>query len=113
MIKEIEALGPKYRSDFIMLSGIGWIIGYCILPWIALWFHHFRHLTFACSILVMFMALWFYFFFDESPRWQLVNNKFDHAEKTIKKIIIKNNKFISDQDLKEKMTQLKNHIEFV
>ena len=106
-------MGSKYRSDYFTLVDVGWVIGYCVLPWIALWFHHFRHMTLACLILVIFMVLWFYFYFDESPRWQLVNNKFDDAEKTIKKIMIKNNKFISDQDLKEKMMQLKNHIEFV
>ena len=109
----VEATGPKHRSDFVLLAGIGWVFGYCVLPWIALWFHHFRYMTLACSILVIFMALWFFFFIDESARWQLVHNKFDDAEKTIKKILHKNGKFISDQDLKEKMKQLKNHIEFV
>ena len=106
-------MGSKHRSDYFTLADIGWAIGYCALPWIALWFHNFRHMTLACLILVIFMVLWFYFFFDESPRWQLLHNKFDDAEKTIKKIMIKNNKFISDEDLKVKMMQLKNHIEFV
>ena len=59
------------------------------------------------------MGLWFYFYIDESIRWQLVKNKFDKAEKTIKKIFNKNNKLISDEDLKEKMGQLKKHIQLV
>lgn len=109
----VAATGPKYRSDFIMLSGIGWIVGYCILPWMALLFHHFRHMTLACSILLMLMALWFFLSIDESPRWQLTQNQFDKSFKMIKKILIKNNVIISDQDLKEKMEQLKSHIELV
>ena len=59
------------------------------------------------------MGLWFYFYIDESIRWQLVKNKFDKAEKTIEKILDKNNKLISDEDLKEKMRQLKKHIQLV
>ena len=59
------------------------------------------------------MALWFFFTFDESARWQLVHNKYDQAEKSIKKILIKNRKFISDQDLKEKIHQLKQHLQLV
>ena len=59
------------------------------------------------------MGLWFYLFIDESARWQLVNNKFDQAQKNIRKILVKNKKFISDDDLKQKMKQLKQHIELV
>ena len=59
------------------------------------------------------MGLWLFFFIDESVRWQLVKNKFDQAEKTIKEILNKNNILISDEDLKEKMRQLKEHIQIV
>ena len=59
------------------------------------------------------MGLWFYFFIDESARWQLVNNKFDEAQENIRKILVKNKKFISDDDLKQKIKQLKQHIELV
>ena len=59
------------------------------------------------------MALWFFFAFDESARWQLVHNKYDQAEKSIQKILIKNGKSIPDQDFKQKIKQLKQHIELV
>ena len=109
----VEAIGPKHRSDFVLLTGFGWTIGHCALPWIALWFHNFRHMTLASAICVILMGLWFYLYIDESARWQLVHNKFDQAEKTIKTIVRKNGKLISGQDLKEKMTQLKQHIQLV
>ena len=109
----IEALGPKHRSDFLLFSGFGWIIGYIILPWIALFFGNFRHMTLAFITLQIIMGLWLFFFIDESVRWQLVKNKFDQAEKTIKEILNKNNILISDEDLKEKMRQLKEHIQIV
>ena len=109
----VEATGPKHRQDFILLSGFGWIVGYCALPWIALWIGHFRYLTLVTAFLGIIMTLWFYFYIDESTRWQLVNNKFDKAEKTIKKILNKNNKLISEEDLKGKMRQLTEHIQLV
>ena len=70
-------------------------------------------MTLACAILLIKMALWFFFTFDESARWQLVHNRYDQAEKSIKKILSKNEKSISDQDFKQKITQLKQHIELV
>lgn len=109
----VEATGPKHRANFVLLTAFGWIIGYCALPWIALGFGNFRYITLTCAILLIKMALWFFFTFDESARWQLVHNKYDQAEKSIKKILIKNRKFISDQDLKEKIHQLKQHLQLV
>ena len=109
----IEATGPKHRQDFLLLAGFGWIIGYCALPWAALWIGNFRHLILVNALLGIIMGLWFYLYIDESVRWQLVNNKFDKAEKAIKKVLTKNNKLTSDEDLKEKMKQLKEHIQLV
>ena len=105
----VEAIGPKHRSDFVLLTGFGWIIGHCALPWIALCFHNFRHMTLASAICVILMGLWFYFYIDESARWQLVHNKFEITEK----ILCKNRKFMKDQYLKEKMAQLKQHFQLV
>ena len=85
----IEVTGPKHRQDFLLFAGFGWVIGYCALPWTALWIGHFRHLTLVNAFLVIIMGLWFYFYIDESAIGQLVNNKFDKAEKTIKKYLIK------------------------
>ena len=109
----VKATGPKHRSDFILLTGFGWIFGYCALPWVAFWFGNFRYLILAFITFEILTELWFYLFIDESALWQLVNNKFDEAEKNIKKILLKNKKFISDDDLKEKMKKLKQHIELV
>ena len=109
----IEVTGPKHRQDFLLYAGFGWIIGYCSLPWIALWIGHFRYLTLVNAFLGIITGLWLYFYIDESARWQLVNNKFDKVEKTIKKILNKNNKLTSEEDLKEKMKQLKEHIQLV
>ena len=109
----IEATGPKHRQNYVLLAASGWVFGYSALPWIALWIGNFRHLTLATAILGIITGLWFYFYVHESTRWQLVNNKFDKAEKTIKKILDKNDKLISDEDLKEKMKQLKEHIKLV
>ena len=52
------------------------------------------------------MMFWFYFFY-ESPRWQLINGQTDRAEITLRNALKQNGK--SDQYLKEQLTQLTNY----
>ena len=52
-----------------------------------------------------------FYFFYESPRWQITKGYYDKAEITIRKVLKMNGK--SDVGLDEKMAQLKKHIEYV
>ncbi len=106
----LECLGPKHRGDILIITGFGWIFGYCSLPAIAIWLRSFRLMQlFSTSILsVMFVI---FFFFYESPRWQITHGYYDQAENTIRSALKMNGK--SNENLKENMQQLKEHIEYV
>src|SRR5437879_5682328 len=103
----MESLGPKRRSDIAQLPGIGWAIGYCLVPWIAIWLKSFRYMQLLNSSIIFVLLIAFYWF-DESPRWQIAKCRFDEAEITIKKAMRMNGK--SEERFGERIDQLKKHI---
>jgi len=62
------------------------------------------------SSISFILIVWFYWL-DESPRWQITKRKYSEAEKTIKKAMLMNGKSMERFD--EKMEQLKKCIEKV
>lgn len=79
----IEWAGPKYRMHVSTLGSLGWVIGYCLMPWITLYFLHFRHMQlFVCFYELVFI-LWL-LRIPESPRWLLTHRKFDQAYRVLK-----------------------------
>jgi OCT family organic cation transporter-like MFS transporter 4/5 len=89
---------------------MGWVFGYAIIPGLAFLLKNFRYMQ-LCSVIIMtFMMIWFYFFY-ESPRWQLTNGQIDRAEITIRKALKQNGK--SDKNLKEQLNQLTAHLQRV
>ena len=95
--------GPKYRSDILILGGIGWITGYALTPALAYWLQDFRYMQFFATIPLILLMIWFYFL-DESPRWQLTNGYTEKAEQTLRKALKINGK--SDSGLKEQLIEL-------
>lgn len=74
----IEWAGPKWRMHISTLGSLGWVIGYCAMPWITLYFLNFRHM----QLFVCFYELLFIFWLlrlPESPRWLLTHKKFNEA----------------------------------
>ena len=103
MIKVLEVCGPKYRSQIVFLSGAGWIIGYALVPGIAYWLQNFRYMQYLSAVPMILMMCWYYFL-DESPRWQITNGQTDRAEVTLRKALKMNGK--SDLGLKGKLNEL-------
>ena len=103
LIKVLEICGPKYRSDIVILGGIGWVVGYALTPAIALWLQDFRFMQLLSFVAMFLMMCWFYFL-DESPRWQITNGFIDKAELTLKKALKMNGKL--DTGLKEQLNDL-------
>ncbi|CAG2168371.1 unnamed protein product [Oppiella nova] len=104
----LECCGPKHRADIVILTGVGWVLGYVLLPGFAYWLQDFRYMQFMSAIPMIIMLIWFYYLY-ESPRWQLANGRVDEAEITIRKALQMNGK--STDNLTEKIAQLAKNIQ--
>ena len=103
----LEICGPKYRSDIVILGGIGWVLGYALLPGVALWLQDFRYMQLMSFAVMILMMIWFYFL-DESPRWQITNGLTEKAELTLRKALKMNGK--ADTGLKEQLNDLSTYL---
>lgn len=74
----IEWVGPKWRMHVSTLGGVGWLIGYCSLPWISLYFLHFRHMQLFTCFYEIICVIWL-LRIPESPRWLLTHRRFNEA----------------------------------
>ena len=64
----------------------------------------------SAAALLTVMMVWFYFI-DESPRWQLTNGQTDRAEITLRKALKMNGK--SDKNLNQQLMQLTEYFQSV
>ena len=67
-------------------------------------------MNFFSVVPIVLMMIWFYFL-DESPRWQITNNKVEDAEQTLRKALKMRGK--SDDGLKEQLTELSSYLKKV
>jgi hypothetical protein len=102
--------GSYLLELLLILSGIGWVLGYALVPGLAYWLKNFRYMQLCSVVILNLMMIWFYFLY-ESPRWQLTNGQIDRAEITIRKALKQNGK--SDKNLKEQIIQLTAHLQSV
>ncbi|CAG2100136.1 unnamed protein product [Medioppia subpectinata] len=107
-ISVLECCGPKYRSDIAILSIVGWVLGYVLVPPYAYWLQDFRYMQFISALPLLAMLIWFYYL-HESPRWQLINGQTDRAEVIIRKALQMNGKSVDN--LSEQMRQLANSMQ--
>jgi hypothetical protein len=93
-----------------ILSGIGWVLGYVMIPGLAFWLRNFRYMQFCSVAALILMILWFYLFY-ESPRWLITNGQIDRVEILLRKALKQNGK--SDKNLKEQLIELSAHLQRV
>lgn len=74
----VEWVGPKWRVYISTLGSLGWLVGYCSMPWIAAYFLHFRHMQLFVCLYETFIIIWL-IWLPESPRWLLTHKRFDQA----------------------------------
>lgn len=74
----IEWCGPKWRMHISTLGSLGWVAGYCLMPYVTMYFLHFRHMQlFVCFYELIFLMC--FLILPESPRWLLTHRRFDEA----------------------------------
>ena len=89
------------------MSTLGWVAGYALLPAYAYWLQDYKNMQLGSVSVLMCLFIWF-FFLDESPRWQIATGKSDKAEVTLRKALEMNGK--SDQYLKQDVYDLSQYL---
>lgn len=92
----IEWVGPKWRMEVSTLGALGWVAGYTALPWLTIFFLHFRHMQlFVClyELLFILCLLWV----PESPRWLLTHRRYKEARRVLLKAAKLNGLLIEDK----------------
>ncbi|XP_054158728.1 organic cation transporter protein-like [Oppia nitens] len=92
-----ESVGPKYRATLGLCFHLGWALGYCLLPGIAYLLANFRHLILVITIPEILWLVWLYWI-PESPRWLMINEKWDHLEQELKRAVHMNNLLSKNDD---------------
>ncbi|KAG9511371.1 Solute carrier family 22 member 1 [Fragariocoptes setiger] len=80
----IEWVGRKYRMHVSAMGSLGWIVGYCLMPWLVKYFMHFRHLQLLVCAYEFVIIAWL-LTIPESPRWLLTHNQLDKARRVLLK----------------------------
>lgn len=94
----METTNRKYRNIIGYLAGFPWAIGYMVLPWVAYTFLNWRSLAWCVAIPSAMFTCLYLLFLPESPRWSIVNGKFDQARKTLNFIARVNRRKIPNID---------------
>lgn len=74
----IEWTGQSWRIYISTLGSLGWVVGYCSMPWITMYFLHFRHMQLFVCFYQLACFVWL-LCLPESPRWLLTHRRFDKA----------------------------------
>uniref|UniRef100_A0A6G1S9I1 Solute carrier family 22 member 6 n=1 Tax=Aceria tosichella TaxID=561515 RepID=A0A6G1S9I1_9ACAR len=80
----IEWTGQSWRVYISTLGSLGWVVSYCAMPWIAMYFLHFRHLQLLVCFYELTLVAWL-LTLPESPRWLLTHKRFDDAYQALLK----------------------------
>lgn len=73
----------KYRTDVVLLTNCGWVIGYVLLPLAAYWTLSYIRLQLIPTFIIMVMAVLWLPILQESPRWLLSTGRWKRARKVI------------------------------
>lgn len=80
-----EQVGIKYRTDVILLTSFGWVVGYLLLPLVAYLVANFRYLQLVPSLIMTVMFIFWLPHIPESPRWLLTKKRFKEARELLRK----------------------------
>ncbi|GBM96463.1 Solute carrier family 22 member 5 [Araneus ventricosus] len=102
----IEIVSPEYRSPYYCGISLAWIAGALHLPLIAWWLRDWISIELVLILpSVLLLATWW--LLPESPRWLLAQNKAEEALEILSKAAKRNGMEVSDNKLKEMVTNLK------
>ncbi|KAJ6223545.1 hypothetical protein RDWZM_002090 [Blomia tropicalis] len=100
----LETVGKRYRTDSILSTSFGWVIGYLLLPLVAFLLQNYRYLQMVPTISISIMCLLWLPYLPESPRWLITNGRNDQARDLVRRASKRNGKL--DQNFEKKFDQL-------
>lgn len=103
----IENSGPKHRATITILSELGWVAGYALLPLYAYLVRDYVHMNLGLAGVLALLLVWF-IWLDESPRWQLATGRIDQAKLTLQKALKMNGK--SSESLESDLKDLSDYL---
>ncbi|RWS11684.1 solute carrier family 22 member 8-like protein, partial [Leptotrombidium deliense] len=104
-----ECFGKKNRAPISAFIEFGWLIGKFILPLMFYLIPHFRYVQLIVTTFEILFVFWFHWL-PESPRWQIVQGKFDEAQKAMSDAVQKEGK-MSEAEFKRRLQLLKEHVD--
>ena len=106
IIEYLKQVGKRYRTDVVLMTSFGWVIGYLILPLVAYLVHNFRYLQLVSTVIMTFMFILWVPHIPESPRWLLTNKRYQEAEILLRQACRQNGQLGEDFDKKFKAIQM-------
>ncbi|XP_049869757.1 carcinine transporter [Pectinophora gossypiella] len=95
-IISLELAGPNYRSFVTVMTCVFYTLGLILLSGIAYLIRDWRTLSLATSVPFFFYYL-YWFFLPESPRWLLMKDRLEEANKILKSIAKMNGKDLPEE----------------
>ncbi|KAK8387397.1 hypothetical protein O3P69_018173 [Scylla paramamosain] len=104
----METVGPEGRTTMGMLYQCFFAVGFMLLPGIAYFVNNWRNLQLCISIPSILLLL-YYWVLPESPRWLMMQGRFEEAVKILKNIAKTNR---SSMPPREELDALRESFEF-
>uniref|UniRef100_A0A0P4W8Z9 Major facilitator superfamily (MFS) profile domain-containing protein n=1 Tax=Scylla olivacea TaxID=85551 RepID=A0A0P4W8Z9_SCYOL len=104
----METVGPEGRTTMGMLYQCFFAVGFMLLPGIAYFVNNWRNLQLYISIPSVVLLL-YYWVLPESPRWLMMQGRFEEAVKILKNIAKTNR---SSMPPREELDALRDSFEF-
>lgn len=101
----IETVGAHHRTDVVIGTSFGWVVGYLLMPLVAYFAGSFRILQAFSTLSMLAIAIFWLRSLDESPRWLLTKQRHDKAHQILRQAAERNDRL--DDRFEEKFEQLK------
>lgn len=106
-----EWIGPQLRGKMTAIYEYGYTFGNIMFPIVFYAFADYVTIQIGVTIFEIVMFLFYYYMVKESPRWQLINDRFEDVEVNLYLAAKATGRYKSDGDIHQKVQVLiRNHV---